>query len=57
MAAPGGVLNTNSSPANQAAAEPTATEKIELLKQLAELRNSGVLTEEEFTEAKRKLLA
>jgi len=57
MAAPGGVMNTNAAPANQAAAEPTATEKIELLKQLAELKNSGVLTEEEFTEAKRKLLA
>ena len=32
-------------------------EKIKLLKELGELRSSGILTEEEFQEQKRRLLA
>jgi membrane protease subunit (stomatin/prohibitin family) len=57
MVAPGGVMNTNAATVSATPIEPSATEKIELLKQLAELKNSGALTEEEFAEAKRKLLA
>jgi hypothetical protein len=41
-------------PAPAAAAAPDPIEK---LKQLAELRDQGILTEEEFTTAKAKVLA
>jgi membrane protease subunit (stomatin/prohibitin family) len=59
MAGPGGLMNTGSIPA---AAQDTSTqpidgaEKIRLLKELAELKNAGILTEEEFNSEKAKLL-
>jgi hypothetical protein len=40
----------------QPAAAPAATDPIEQLKQLGELRDKGVLTEEEFAAQKAKLL-
>ena len=43
-------------PAPAPAAAP-ADDPIERLKQLAELRDQGILTEEEFTAAKAKVLA
>jgi hypothetical protein len=41
----------------QATAPPTAPDPIERLKELGELRDKGVLTEEEFEAQKAKLLA
>jgi Short C-terminal domain len=43
-------------PPPQAAAPPAGTDPIEKLKQLGELRDNGVLTEEEFAAQKAKLL-
>lgn len=40
-----------------APAAPDMTSKIEQLKQLGELKNQGVLTEAEFEEQKRNILA
>jgi hypothetical protein len=44
-------------PAAAPAAAPAAGSKIEQLKQLGELRDSGVLTPEEFEREKQKILA
>jgi hypothetical protein len=44
-------------PPAQAAAPPSAADPIEQLKQLGELRDKGVLTEEEFAAQKAKILA
>jgi hypothetical protein len=44
-------------PPPQAAAPPAGADPIEQLKQLGELRDKGVLTEEEFAAQKAKLLA
>ena len=44
-------------PAAPAPAAAAAPDPIEKLKQLAELRDQGILTEEEFTAAKAKVLA
>lgn len=58
----GAVINTNPPPAPEAApAAPKAEtisfkEKIEMLKQLGELRAQGVLTEEEFATEKKRIL-
>ena len=43
--------------AAQAPAAPSADDKIALLKQLADLKDQGVLTEEEFAAQKAKILA
>ncbi len=56
-----GVMNVNPpvSPQSGGAASGglSMPEKIKLLKELGELRSSGILTEEEFQEQKRRLLA
>jgi hypothetical protein len=44
-------------PPSQAAPPPAGGDTVELLKELGELRDSGVLTEEEFAAQKAKLLA
>jgi hypothetical protein len=44
-------------PPPQAAPAPAAGDTLEQLKELGELRDSGVLTEEEFAAQKAKLLA
>ena len=44
-------------PAGSGARGGSGTDPIEKLKQLAELRDQGILTEEEFTAAKTKVLA
>ena len=44
-------------PPAAAPAAPAAVDPIERLKELAELRNQGVLTDEEFAAAKSKVLA
>ena len=44
-------------PPPPAPAAPASDDPIERLKELASLRDSGVLTEEEFTAAKSKILA
>jgi hypothetical protein len=44
-------------PPSQAAPPPTGGDTVEQLKELGELRDSGVLTEEEFAAQKAKLLA
>ena len=54
----GGVINTQNVPdqtQTQASTDAWA-EKIRLLKELGELKNAGILTEEEFAEQKRKIL-
>lgn len=51
----GGQAPAGAAPA--AAPAPAATNTIEQLKQLGELRDSGVLTPEEFEREKQKLLA
>ena len=43
-------------PAPAPAAAPPAADPIEQLKQLAELKNQGILTEEEFAAQKAKIL-
>ena len=52
----GGIINTQNSPAQVQSSNDAWAEKIRLLKELGELKNSGILTEEEFAEQKRKLL-
>lgn len=42
--------------AQQAAAQPSQDDKIEKLKQLGELKNAGILTDEEFAAEKAKIL-
>lgn len=44
-------------PAQPAAASPSTPSTIDQLKQLGELRDKGVLTEQEFADQKAKLLA
>jgi membrane protease subunit (stomatin/prohibitin family) len=44
-------------PAPAAAAAPSSDELINKLKELAELKNQGILTEEEFDAQKAKILA
>lgn len=44
-------------PPPPAAAAPAETDPIDRLRELAELRDSGVLTDEEFAAAKSKVLA
>jgi Short C-terminal domain len=44
-------------PPPQAAAPPSAADPIEQLKELGELRDKGVLTDEEFAAQKAKILA
>jgi hypothetical protein len=44
------------SPAQQPAAEPAGGDVVEQLKGLAELKNQGILTEEEFAAQKAKIL-
>ena len=44
-------------PQQPPAPEPAAEDPIDQLKELAQLRDSGVLTDEEFAAAKHKLLA
>ena len=47
----------NQAPAAPAPAAPAASSTIDQLKQLGELKDKGVLTEQEFAEQKAKLLA
>jgi membrane protease subunit (stomatin/prohibitin family) len=42
--------------AQQAAAQPSQDDKVERLKQLGELKNAGILTDEEFAAEKAKIL-
>ena len=51
----GAVINTNP-PAAPKAETISFKEKIEMLKQLGELRAQGVLTEEEFATEKKRIL-
>ena len=48
------VLNTQGAPAEK---KLSMAEKISMLKELGELRTSGILTEEEFQEQKRRILS
>ena len=52
----GGVINTQNVPDQTQASTDAWAEKIRLLKELGELKNAGILTEEEFAEQKRKIL-
>ena len=54
--APQGYYEAQPPPA-QAPAPPTEADPIERLKELGELRDTGVLTEEEFATEKAKVLA
>jgi membrane protease subunit (stomatin/prohibitin family) len=47
---------SDTEPASTPPAVADPMQKIQLIKELAELKNSGVLTEEEFTEQKKKIL-
>lgn len=51
------ILNTQSQPTQSSTNQVSTTDKLQMLKDLAELKNQGILTEDEFQSEKQKILS